>query len=133
MVPRLFDELLNQGRWDKASEILLPTFIVHYPTGDRDLQGFKEMVNTIRDAFPDLRYTIDDMFANPNKAGVRWTATGTHKDTFMGVPATGRQVTVKGNDLFRADGGKLAEAWVSSDFLGLFMQLGAFPPLPPAE
>jgi hypothetical protein len=51
----------------------------------------------------------------------------------MGVPATGKQVTVRGNDLFRADGGKLAEVWISADFLGLFMQLGAFPPLPPAE
>ena len=131
MVPRLFDEVFNRGNFQAAQEILSPGFVLHHPTGDRDLAGLADMMSGFRHAFPDLVYTIDDMFATSNKAAVRWTATGTHRGDFMGVPATGKKVTVKGNDIFRADGGKLAEVWVSSDFFGLFVQLGAIKPPAP--
>lgn len=35
-----------------------------------------------------------------------------------------------GHDFFRVQNGQLIEAWVRSDFFGLFMQLGAFPQVP---
>ncbi|GAC1535273.1 MAG: hypothetical protein NVS2B7_04180 [Herpetosiphon sp.] len=46
---------------------------------------------------------------------------------FLAIPPTGKQVTVVGIDVVRLANGKLAEAWVSSDFLGLMQQIGAVP------
>jgi predicted ester cyclase len=43
----------------------------------------------------------------------------------MGIPATGRQVTVTGIDIARVVGGKLVEHWAEMDTLGLIKQLGA--------
>jgi predicted ester cyclase len=49
----------------------------------------------------------------------------------MAVPATGRRVEVAGIGIDRLAGGKLVESWVNLDVLGLLLQLGVVPSLPP--
>ena len=58
---------------------------------------------------------------------IRWTATGTHKGEMMGIPATGKQVTITGFDEFRISGGKITEMWQNYDQLGMMQQLGVIP------
>ena len=55
----------------------------------------------------------------------RWTITGTHRGTFQGVPATGRQVTMAGIDFIRVVDGKIAEHWAQFDLVGVLQQIGA--------
>jgi predicted ester cyclase len=76
-----------------------------------------------------LRYAIDDLIAEGGKVAVRWTATGTNKGELLGMPATGRQVTVGGVDIFRLAKGRLVELWLSWDQLGMMQQLGIIPTL----
>jgi predicted ester cyclase len=45
----------------------------------------------------------------------------------MGIPATGKLVTVTGTDIFRIAGGKIVELWQHWDQLGLLQQLGVIP------
>jgi predicted ester cyclase len=47
----------------------------------------------------------------------------------MGIPPTGKQVVVKGIQVFRIFEGKIAEVWSSSDDLGMMQQLGVIPPM----
>ena len=47
----------------------------------------------------------------------------------MGVPATGKVVTVTAIAIDRIAGGKVAETWEEQDMLGLLQQLGAIPHL----
>jgi predicted ester cyclase len=42
----------------------------------------------------------------------RGTFTGTHQGEFMGIPATGKQVTVKFMDMWRVQDGRAVENWV---------------------
>jgi len=49
--------------------------------------------------------------------------TGTHRETFLGVPATGRRVATQEFALYRVDRGRIAEVWVTADNLGLLEQL----------
>jgi len=42
----------------------------------------------------------------------------------MGIPTTGRSVTVTGFDLLRIEGGKIVEMWHEADELGMLQQLG---------
>ena len=58
----------------------------------------------------------------------RFTWYGTHQGTFMGIPATGRHVTVKGMVIDRVVDGKWKDSRILMDTLGLLHQLGALPP-----
>jgi len=42
---------------------------------------------------------------------VRFTAHGIHKGDFMGLPATGKPITMTGIEIFRIKDGKIAELW----------------------
>lgn len=47
---------------------------------------------------------------------------------FQGILPTGREVTLSAIDIFRIADGKIAEAWVLRDDLGMLQQLGVVPP-----
>jgi steroid delta-isomerase-like uncharacterized protein len=74
-------------------------------------------------AFPDVRLTIEDLIAEGDEVAERWTIRGTHRGDFMGVPATNKQVTVSGIDVYRYAGGKRVETWSQYDSLGMMQQL----------
>ena len=57
----------------------------------------------------------------------RFIAKGTHTKEFMGVPASGKQVSISGINIFRISGGKIVEHWVNYDATGLMQQIGAMP------
>ena len=60
---------------------------------------------------------------------VRQTWRGTHTGDFLGIRATGRQVTFTSTEFYRVAGDKRAEEWIELDMLGLLQQLGAVPPM----
>ena len=62
---------------------------------------------------------------------VRWTLRGTHSETFMGVPATGKDVTLSGINIYRLAGDRIKENHESVDVFGLLRQLGASVTPPP--
>jgi predicted ester cyclase len=53
--------------------------------------------------------------------------TGTHKGEWMGIPATGRSVSVTIFDMFRVSGGKIVEHWGLLDSGAMMEQLGVAP------
>ncbi len=58
---------------------------------------------------------------------VRGSIRGTHQGELMGIPPTGKAVTVPLIDVNRIAGGQLAERWAEADMLGLLQQLGVIP------
>lgn len=46
---------------------------------------------------------------------------------FMGIPATGKQVSIRMMTIHRIVAGKIVEDWVLVDSLGLFQQLDLVP------
>ena len=53
------------------------------------------------------------------------TWSGTHRGEFMGVPATGKRVSIGVIDIIRVSGGKLVEHWGQMDSMGMMQQIGA--------
>ena len=51
----------------------------------------------------------------------------THKQDFMGIPATGKHATLTGVSIYRILGGKIEEEWNLADTPGLMRQLGGIP------
>jgi steroid delta-isomerase-like uncharacterized protein len=104
-------------------------FIVHFAEGDMNAEQYKGLCQAYFAAFPDLNITIDDVIGEGNKVVKIWTANSTHKGDFMGIPATGKPIVVKGIEMFRIADGKIAELWASMDNLGMLQQLGVIPPM----
>jgi predicted ester cyclase len=57
----------------------------------------------------------------------RWTARGTHRGDFNGIPPTGRESTVTGITIDRVSNGQITESWTNWDTFGLLKQLGVVP------
>ena len=90
-------------------------------------EGIKQIVTSFRAAYPDLAFTVEDLIADGDKVASRWTAHGTNTGAFMGMPPTGKQVTIAGMLIVRVAGGTMVESWVNFDALGMMQQLGVIP------
>ena len=111
-------------------ELYATDFVIHDPLqGDGDLGYLKQYARGVLTGIPDLHITTDDLIAEGDQVVKRWTARGTHKGDFMGVPATGNRIEVTGIEIYRIAGGKIVEIWGVMDSLGLMQQLGVIPPM----
>jgi len=119
--------MFNTPDIDIADVILAPTFRTDQPLGleFNDLASFKAYVQSLWVAFPDLRQEIYDSFLMGDKAVLRVGYFGTHKGEFLGVPATGRSITMPGIGIFRFEGGKAVENWAQYDLFAVYQQLTA--------
>ena len=131
LVRRLFDEVWNTGNVALVDDLLALDFVDHAAQmggGDPTRDGFKTQVRLFRTAFPDGRSQIEDLIAEDDRVAARWTDGGTQRGEWMGVPPTGKRVTMTGIDIYRIEQGRIAEFWCSEDELGLLRQLGALQP-----
>ncbi len=84
---------------------------------------WREGAEVIKKAFPDLRVEIDDVVADGDRVALRLTIRGTHQGEFVGIPATGRQVSYISHEFYRVADGLIAEEWICSDTGTLFQQI----------
>ncbi|KKK82902.1 hypothetical protein LCGC14_2798740 [marine sediment metagenome] len=127
---RFVEEGWNNRNLDAIDELVHEDYIDHDPGNpyrDEGREGLKKLISMYQDAFADSEWTIDDLFAEGDRVVMRWTARGTHRGELMGIPASGRQVTVTGINIDRTADGKIVEAWANWDMVGLLQQLGILP------
>jgi predicted ester cyclase len=114
---RYFDHILNKGDAAAIDAIIATDVIFRNPpsvvTGVED---FRKLVASLRSAFPDLHFTLEDELAEGNKVATRWVMRGT-----QGV----RKMNVSGMDIFLIQGGKIKEIWVNMDTLAQAQQMGS--------
>lgn len=129
VIRRLTEEFWNKGNPEVLDEVFASDFVDHNapPGSTPGRDGFKQFATTFRTAFSDTSSTVDDLIAEGDKVAWRWTFRGTHTDTLLGIPATGRQITLTGITIDRLAGGRIVERWSQVDFLGMMQQLGALP------
>lgn len=125
-----FEEIWHKGNLRFADEGSTEDFVAHDPVGgDLDREGLKQLASAYRQAFPDLRFRLDDILVAGDVGVCRWTATGTHRGDFLGIAPTGKRAPVTGVTIMRFVGDKAREAWVEWNALGLLRTLGAIPNL----
>ena len=131
-VRRLFEEVWNQGHVPVADELFTPTYTHHdssTPDVGRGPESEKKRVTLYRNAFPDIRFTIEDIIAEGETVVARWSCRGTHKGDLNGIAPTGKQFNITGVSIARFTNGKMFEGFVNWDALGLMQQLGVVPEL----
>ena len=129
LAQRVWEEVWHQGQLSRIDDLFTTDFVRHDP-GGRELQGTeqnRQFIGSLRAAFPDVHYTVEDQIAEGDKVVVRYRFRGTHLGAFQGMPPTGKQVTYTGILIYRIVDGKIAEQWTEFDLLGLLRQLGVLP------
>lgn len=136
VIRRWCDEGWTKGNVEVADELIHPNFKVHGAGGqvvEPGVEGLKGLIRAWRTGFPDAVQRVDDIFAVGDKVCVRLTWVGTHLGEFMGVPATGKTVSVGTIGIDRVVDGKVVEGWGELDMLGLMTTIGGVAPTTPAR
>jgi steroid delta-isomerase-like uncharacterized protein len=131
-IRRFVEEVWNGGNLSAVDNYIAPTYTHHDPsTPDRGRgpEGEKQRVTLYRSAFPDLRFTIEDLIADADTVAIRWSSRGTHNGWLDQIPPTGKPVNVTGVSIARFENGKMIEGWISWDALGMLQQIGVVPDL----
>lgn len=125
---RLREELVSNGDMTLADELLAPDFRYYGPPSlgaePSDREGFKQLIMAYRQAFPDLRETVDDQLADGDRVVQFTTSRGTFTGEMMGMSPTGKAYAIPGIEVVRVVNGKIAEARIMFDSLGRVQQTG---------
>ena len=96
------------------------------PMTKATVRGFYEMIHQ---AFDGPKLLFHEVFSNGDRLVIRFTMTGTHTGTFLGIAATGRSVSVDGITILHFRDGKCVERWSSVDMYNWLAQLGVVQPV----
>ncbi|HSM59122.1 MAG TPA: ester cyclase [Candidatus Sulfomarinibacteraceae bacterium] len=127
---RLVEEVWNQGNYAVVDELVAGDYLGHSTAPETEThgrQGYREFYTTLRQAFPDIQFTIKDQIAEGDRVVTRWTARGTHQGKFQGIPPSGQHGEITGISIDRIAAGKVVECWTNADDLGLMRLLGVLP------
>jgi steroid delta-isomerase-like uncharacterized protein len=129
LAQRVWEEVWHQGQLGRIDDLFTADFVRHDP-GGRELRGTEQnlqFIGSLRAAFPDVHYSVEDQIAEGDKVVVRYRFRGTHLGAFQGMPPTVKQVAYTGILIYRIVNGKIAEQWTELDLLGFLRQLGVLP------
>jgi steroid delta-isomerase-like uncharacterized protein len=126
---RRFRDAFNAGDLDGAVAVFAPNAVVH-SSGAPDpltMEDFKQFGQVFLSAFPGGTATVEDMIAEGNKVVSRITYRATHTGDLMGIPPTGKSVTVSEMTIDQFADGKIVESWRLFDQMAMMQQLGVIP------
>ena len=132
-VVRKFFKRFGQGDNSVFDELATENFIYHALSGPGDgveidkirLKRTNEMGHI---GFPDYSMEIVNMIAEGDKVMVIAKRTGTNTGEFLGLPPTGKTISMFRMALFKVENGKVADMWGMDDWLSQFQQLGILGP-----
>jgi steroid delta-isomerase-like uncharacterized protein len=126
-VQRMIDEVMNKQNMAVIDELFSADYIMHDPAWPMEVkgpEGFKQWAGAMLEPFfSNSEIAIGDIITEGDKVVVRWSWSGTHTGEFMGIPPTGRQISITGTSIHRFADGKFVESWASYDSMGMMQQL----------
>ncbi|MBA7672742.1 hypothetical protein ES703_80929 [subsurface metagenome] len=125
LVNRMY-EAFSTGDFEAYKEVVAPEYAWYFPsrsTKPVSREETIEFVKMLRNAFPDITYSIEELIAVEDRVISRFIVRGTHEGEYQGIPATGNKIEVSGIVMTRIENGKIVEDKEELDALGLMMQL----------
>ena len=132
LIRNFVETVKNKRQLDKLTDFFATDYVEHNSTVasfGKGTAGYQAFLGHLFTAFPDDKLTIELIVCEGDRVAYRASETGTHKDTFLGIPATQKQATWTEIQFFRIKEGKVVEHWVDVDIFSWFTQLGIIPPM----
>jgi steroid delta-isomerase-like uncharacterized protein len=124
-IQRAWDAAWDHGEVDAFDDLLSTDYRRIGSDGSaQDRTEFKAAIIATRSAFPDLVTTVDEIVIEGDRAAIRWHSAGRHENSFLGVPATKREVGVSGATFSRFADDRIVEEHVTWDPRALLSALG---------
>lgn len=124
-IEKAWDAAWDRGEVDALDDLLGADYRRLGSDGPAEtLTEFKASIIATRSAFPDLVTTIDEIVVEGDRAAIRWHSAGNHEHSFLGVPATKREVRVSGATFARFEDDRIVEEYVTWDPRSLLTALG---------
>ncbi len=115
---RLFDDVLTQNNLDMIDVLYAEDYEFDAPalagstsSANHGREAFKQRVTAFRTAFPDVKYTIQNIVTNGEIVATKFVFSGTHKGPFAGFAPTGRYSSVTGVHFTQLVNGKIKKTW----------------------
>jgi steroid delta-isomerase-like uncharacterized protein len=124
---KYIEQCWNKGQMDAVDQLVSKDCRIHdpvFPSLSPGADSLKRHIQMCRTAFPDLKFTIDDIIAERDEVVVHWTARGTQQNPFLGVAPTHRAATVSGTSIYRIKNNMIVEQWADWNLMTLLDQLG---------
>jgi predicted ester cyclase len=108
-----WEEVWVKGNVAATDEFIAANYVDHpsLPGVPPGPEGMKQALTYYLRAFPDVKGTIEDIFAGGDRVALRWSARASHLGEWLGVPPTGQHATMSGITIYRIAEGKAVEGW----------------------
>jgi steroid delta-isomerase-like uncharacterized protein len=128
IVRRLTEEGFIGGKVGVVDDVVAPDCLDHDPLPGQP-QGREGQRYTCQMVVAGLsdRSIEEDYLAVDDKVVESWVCSGTHTGDFLGIPATGKRLSVRGMEIWRVTDGQIVERWGVVDGAGVLEQLGLLP------
>lgn len=128
LVKKIFNEAFNNRNLSAIDSLVGDTYVNRsMPGSNKGSAGLKEILQQFTGAFPDMKINVEHVIGDDNMVATHGYWTGTNQGSFMGMPATNKQVRIEYIDLWKIENGKAVENWVQMDMMGMMQQLGMMP------
>lgn len=84
-------------------------------------------------AFPDLTIYVDSVLVDGDEAVIVWRTQGTHRNSLLNVPPSGRRISVSGVSIMTIKNGLVARSNRIWDVAGFLRGVGLLPELAPSH
>ena len=129
LVRRYYEDVLNGRSVALLDKLAVSDYDEHspFPGQPNGLEGLKARAGALLSAFDPSVFSVRELVAEGDTVVAYWTNTATHSGSFMGIPATGRRLSISGIDIHRIRDGRMAEHWHVVEELQMLQQLGLVP------
>jgi steroid delta-isomerase-like uncharacterized protein len=123
----LFADIMNSHDPARFAELVSENYVNHNPRVEPGLAGLVKFMGHWFDTLSDTRVVVEDAFAVGDRVAGRYTYRARHTGSFVGVPASGADITMRSIDIWRFENDRFVEHWDELNLLEVFQQMGAIP------
>ena len=99
-VTRFIENVCNKGELNEIDDLFSEDIVWHGGELVTGVIDFKESIKETRTTWPDIKFKIQDSFADDNKVVIRWIVTATQEGEFMGIPPSHEKFDTYGMEIF---------------------------------
>jgi steroid delta-isomerase-like uncharacterized protein len=124
-----FVKMLNTHNPDLVDQFEAQDYINHNAFVADGREANRQFWHAFFVALPDVSASMEDLVIAGDRVVGRFVYRGTQTGDLMGIPASGSAIEMRSIDIWRVEDGMFVEHWDELNYLQLFQQMGALPPL----
>lgn len=115
---------IQNGKWDLLDQLLADHFQYSGDGLHFNKDEYIGFMQDMRSAFANMKMEFHHTLVEGEFVTIHFTSRADNVGKFMGAPATGKKVEVKGTLIRQMRDGKAIQEWQTTDLLGLMVQMG---------